>query len=250
MGLGMDFIRAKHLIILFVWLGAGWGLPGASAQEARRVHVFVALADNEHQGIAKVPAKIGDGDDADANLYWGCTDGLNSVFGRSKVWRLEKTELKPTSEILERRTYRHVTRDCLLVAEAWRGRCIQECLGAFFASVREKKATLSAFIGHNGLMEVPGKVPLIAEDAPVSDALVLCCVSRLFFEPHLKALRARPVLMTEQLMYPGAFLLRDALEVWLRGGSRTEVRLAAARAYAVNQRISVKAASSVFSKLD
>lgn len=37
--------------------------------ETRRVHVFVALADNEHQGIAKVPVKIGNGDDAANNLY-------------------------------------------------------------------------------------------------------------------------------------------------------------------------------------
>ena len=61
---------------------------------------------------------------------------------------------------------------------------------------------------------------------------------------------APPVLTTEQLMYPGAFLLRDALDVWLRGGSRPEMRMAAARAYAANQKISVNAAAGVFSKLE
>jgi hypothetical protein len=63
-------------------------------------------------------------------------------------------------------------------------------------------------------------------------------------------LKARPVLTTEQLMYPGSFLLRDALEVWLQNGSRPEIRMAAARAYAANQSISVKAAAGVFSKLE
>jgi hypothetical protein len=78
---------------------------------------------------------------------------------------------------------------------------------------------------------------------------VLCCLSARYFAPHLAASGARPVLATEQLMYPGAFLLRDALEVWLRGGSREEIRMAAARAYASNQKISVKAAAGVFANL-
>lgn len=121
----------------------------------KRVHVFVALADNEHQGIAKVPAKIGNGDEAGSNLYWGTTD-----------------------------------------------------------------------------------------------AIILCCLSARWFKPHLEALKVSPVLTTEQFMYPGSFLLRDALEVWLRGGSRSAIRLAAARAYATNQKISVKAAAGVFTKLE
>lgn len=90
--------------------------------DPRRIHVFVALADNEHQGIAKVPAKIGNGDDVANNLYWGTTDGFKSVFGRNKAWKLEKTEENPTPEILERRSYRHASKDCLLIAEAWRGK--------------------------------------------------------------------------------------------------------------------------------
>ncbi|HST23582.1 MAG TPA: hypothetical protein VLR90_20895, partial [Blastocatellia bacterium] len=36
----------------------------------RVIHVLVALCDNEHQGIVPVPAKIGNGDDPQNNLYW------------------------------------------------------------------------------------------------------------------------------------------------------------------------------------
>jgi hypothetical protein len=43
--------------------------PCAAAE--RIVHIFVALADNASQGIERVPAKIGNGDDAENNLYWG-----------------------------------------------------------------------------------------------------------------------------------------------------------------------------------
>lgn len=223
---------------------------GSALAETKRVHVFVALADNEHQGIAKVPVKIGNGDDADANLYWGTTDGFKSVFGRSKAWKLEKTEDNPLPEILERRSYRHASKDCVLVAEAWRGKNIHECLEAFFAHLRSRKSNLTAFIGHNGLMDGPVAVEPLGGETRSTDAIILCCLSASWFKPHLEALKARPVLTTEQFMYPGSFLLRDALDVWLRGGPRSEIRMAAARAYAANQKISVKAAAGVFTKLE
>ena len=47
-------------------------------------------------------------------------------------------------------------------------------------------------------------------------------------------------------MYPGAFVLHDALEAWLSEKKAADIRDAAARAYAKNQRISVKAALGVF----
>lgn len=222
----------------------------AAAADTKHVRVFVALADNASQSIAPVPAKIGNGDDAASNLYWGASEGFRSIFGRSKFWRLEKTEASPTPEILERRTYRHTSKDCVLTAEAWRGKNIHQCLEAFFVNLQDRGSDLTAFIGHNGLMDSPVAVSVLAKEAPETDAIILCCVSGSYFQRHLEALRVRPVLTTEQLMYPGAFLLRDALEVWLRNGSRAEIRLAAARAYAANQNISVKAAAGVFSKLE
>ena len=217
--------------------------------DPKRIHVFVALADNEHQGIAKVPAKIGNGDDAANNLYWGTTDGFKSVFGRSKAWKLEKTEENPTPQILERRSYRHTSKDCVLVAEAWRGKSIHPCLEAFFANLRTRQSNLTAFIGHNGLMDGPLTVSPL-DTASSTEAIVLCCMSAGWFKPYLEALKARPFLTTEQFMYPGSFLLRDALDVWLRGGPRSEIRMAAAKSYAANQKISVKAAAGVFTKLE
>ena len=58
--------------------------PSAAAPEeplpknaARVVHVFVALCDNEHQGIVPVPARIGNGEDPDNNLYWGAAEAYD-----------------------------------------------------------------------------------------------------------------------------------------------------------------------------
>lgn len=239
-------MRPACIVVCLCWLAS---ISQAVAQ-TKRIHVFVALADNATQGIAPVPAKIGNGDDAELNLYWGNSEGFMAIFARSKSWRLEKAEANPTAEIIERRTLRHVTRDCVLVAEAWRGKNIHECLVACLANLRDRKSDLTAFIGHNGLMDAPVAVSVLDSSSPPTDVIILCCVSRLMFKSHLEALKVRPVLTTEQLMYPGAFLLRDALDVWLRGGTRAEIRMAAAKAYATNQRISVKAAAGVFSRLD
>lgn len=218
--------------------------------EAKLVRVFVALADNASQGIAPVPAKIGNGDEAEANLYWGNSEGFKAIFVRSKSWKLEKAEPNPQPEILERRSYRHASKDCVMIAEAWRGKNIRQCLEAFLKALHEDGNDLVALIGHNGLMDDTIPVSFSPASATPPDAIVLCCISGRYFDPHLQAAKARPVLTTTQLMYPGAFLLRDALDVWLRSGSRAEIRQAAARAYAINQSISVKAASGVFSKLE
>ncbi|MBN8417575.1 MAG: hypothetical protein J0L73_01520 [Verrucomicrobia bacterium] len=239
-------MKSVHLAICFSVLTCA----ADAVAQTKHVHVFVALADNATQGIAPVPAKIGNGDDANQNLYWGSSEGFKSIFGRSKSWRLEKAEANPIPEILDRRSYRHVTHDCVLVAEAWRGKNIHQCLEAFFLNLHDRRSDLTAFIGHNGLMDAPVAASVLDASAKSTDAIILCCISGSYFKPHLAALKARPVLTTEQLMYPGSFLLRDALEVWLRNGSRPDIRMTAARAYAANQGISVKAAAGVFSKLE
>ena len=82
-----------------------------------------------------------------------------------------------------------------------------------------------------------------------TDAIVLCCISERYFKERLATLGAKPVLLTTQLMYPGAFLLRDGLPVWAKGRPESEIRQAAATAYARNQKISTKAAAGVFAKL-
>ena len=51
-------------------------------------------------------------------------------------------------------------------------------------------------------------------------------------------------------MYPGSFLLHDAIEAWRQGEGLGPIRAAAGRAYARNQKISVKAATGVFSDLE
>ena len=54
----------------------------------RTIHVFVALADNQNQGIVPVPARLGNGLDPIHNLYWGSAYGIKTFFSRSADWAL------------------------------------------------------------------------------------------------------------------------------------------------------------------
>jgi len=60
----------------------------AQTSTARTIHVFVALADNQHQGIVPVPARLGNGLDPVHNLYWGAAAGVKTFFIRSSDWTL------------------------------------------------------------------------------------------------------------------------------------------------------------------
>jgi len=216
--------------------------------EEKSIRVFVALCDNASQGIVPVPQRIGNGDQPDANLYWGCTEGLKAFFRASRQWKLEKREIPRDQVVLERLEFKHVSGDATLVAEAYRGSNIRDCLVAFEKSVESDQYHLVAYIGHNGLMDFelpqPGKMK-----RGKSDSVVLCCKSETFFRRRLEKLGARPVLLTTQLMYPGSFILHDVIEKWLDGANREQLRIAAARSYARNQRLSLKAATGVFAEL-
>lgn len=222
------------------------GLASVAEAAPKQVRVFIALCDNKTQGIVPVGEKIGNGDDPDANLYWGCSDGLGSYFRRSSRWQLVKSEKEVTPSILRRLELRHAEGDMELIAAAYRGADIMQCLGDFEEAASSGKFDLVAFIGHNGLMDFSLPAPRVVEGNR-TQVIVLCCLSEKYFGDRLRGVGCRPLLMTQQIMYPGAFLLHAALESWNRGGSVADIRAAVAAAYAENQKISVRAASGVFS---
>lgn len=216
----------------------------------KSVRVFIALCDNKTQGIVPVGAKIGNGDVPDENLYWGCTDGFGSYFRHSKEWKILNAESDVSEIVLRRMTLKHRTGKLTLTAEAYRGSAMKKCLEDFESAVASGEYDLVAFLGHNGLMDFTLQEPKVMETRPKNtDAIVLCCMSERYFRPRLERAQARPILLTQQLMYPGAFILHDALHVWIGLGSFDEIRAAAGRAYAKNQKISVKAATGVFAPM-
>jgi hypothetical protein len=220
----------------------------ASAKE-KRISVFVGLCDNATQGIAKVGAKIGDGNVPEENLYWGCTDGFKDVFKKSPRWKLVKDE-KDTGDprIMERMTFHHADKDAVLIAEAWRGAKLSDCLRAAENAAVAGDSDLVAFIGHNVLMD--GDIDPPAQMAKgKTDMMVLCCKSDIFFRIRQQEIGLHPALYTADYMYPGSFILHAALDPWLDGKGNDAIRAAAGEAYAKNQKIKVAAATGVFSKI-
>lgn len=217
----------------------------------KTIGVFVALADNASQGIAPVPAAIGNGDDPEQNLYWGTEEGLKGLFDRSKQWRLvEKSDSPADPDVLRARTYRHERTGAILTAKAYRGAAIKRCIQDFESAIQAGTYDLVVFIGHNGLMDfalpnasAPGR------PTKTPDCIVLCCKSEDYFKARIESAGGRPVLLTTQLMYPGAFILSAAAERWLDGKSRSAIREAAGIAYANNQKLSKKAGTGVFADL-
>src|SRR5437879_9056669 len=76
--------------------------PSVSRASFRVVHVFVALADNQHQGIIPVPPALGNGRDPQRNLYWGAAYGVKTYFKASEDWGLAWSGRGAQDAILKR----------------------------------------------------------------------------------------------------------------------------------------------------
>jgi hypothetical protein len=224
--------------------------------------VFVALADNANQGIVPVPAKLGNGEDAEHNLYSGSAYGVKTFFSRTPDWKLLSCGGKPKDEVLDRCIFLHRTANVYLVADAYRGREIQTAILNFFdaaagLSWEEVKihdgsheitlrvrggSNLVAYIGHDGLrdFQLP-RIPQKKNDV-ARQAIVLACASKIYFAKPLRASGAYPLLWTTNLMAPEAYTLKSALDGWILGESNDKIRDRAAAAYDKYQKCGLNAA--------
>jgi hypothetical protein len=230
----------------------------------RTVHVFVALADNQHQGIVPVPARLGNGDDPDHNLYWGSAYGVKTFFARSADWSLMSCSTKPKPEVLERCIFKHHKTNTYMVADAYRGSEIREAVLDFFDAAAGASpetvvalpsaerltirggANLVAYVGHDGLMDF--SLPIIPKKKNDThrDAIILACASKRYFARVLSAGGAYPLLWTTNLMAPEAYTLKSALDGWIGGENNEQIRDRAATAYDKYQKCGLRGAQRLF----
>ncbi len=233
------------LLILNAYRGVAFVLP---AGPGKQVAVFVALCDNENQGISPVPEKIGKGDDPAHNLYWGCSDALPKVLRASKDWGrpvFYADYHQKKSSVIDTVVCTRADKTATVYAFAYRGDAIEDCMRDFEAALAGGNYDLVAYLGHNGLMDVDLPMPESARGD--TDAVVLCCMSDAWFSERVRTLGCHPLLMTRQFMYPAGKVLTNVLAVWLKKPQdASAIHAAAAGAYAANQGISTKAAAGVF----
>jgi hypothetical protein len=221
------------------------------------IHVLVALCDNKYQGIVPVPAKIGNGQDPANNLYWGCAFGVRSYFKNSKKWALVK-QYSIDSIKMERLVFKHKKENIYLIADAYNGKYIKDCTVDFLKSCAGQvkdtlnvngkaigiygNAKLLSFIGHDGLMDFKLAESFANADGKVRDAIILACISKKYFWPHIQQTKANPLVWSTGLMSPEAYTLHDAIEAYISKEPAENIRSSAAKAYAKYQHCSEKAA--------
>lgn len=227
------------------------------SQEPQTIHVLVALCDNKFQGIVKVPKGIGNGQDPNSNLYWGCGYGIRTYFKKSADWK-EVKRYKVDDIRLERIVFKHNTKNYYLVADAYDGAYIQNCTTDFLNSCAGGKkdtlmikntvvklngnAKLMAYIGHNGLMDFSIPNTFQNKDDKKRDAIILACASKQYFTPYFKSAKVNPLVWTTHLMCPEAYTLHDAIATYINGGDNAAVRNSAAAAYSKYQKCGLGAA--------
>ena len=233
-----------------------------NAANIKVVHVFVALCDNRYQGIVPVPAKIGNGQDAANNLYWGCAYGVKTFFAAQRNWQLQSSKKFNTgSLILERLVFKYRTKEVYLVADAYDGKEIKPCTinflkscsGNFNDSVNVNGKTIYcggasqilSYIGHDGLMDFTLTETFKAADDKKREAMIYACISRTYFGQHIKSTGAIPVVWTLGLCSPEAYSLAAALESRINNEAIENAAVRSAEAYSKYQKCSIRAAKKL-----
>jgi hypothetical protein len=223
-----------------------------AAKPPAQMHIVVALVDNASQGIVPVPAKIGNGDDAFNNLYWGAGFGVKTFLNRSPGWRNLGCKKDISHAILERCKFAYA--DLLVVtAEAWRGKHIDQAMLAFMQAAATPPALgvheMVMFVGHDGLMDaVHAKLPqsFVKHTTHAKQVAVLACYSDRFFRGYIEAAGAQASVTTYSLMAPEGYVVESIARSFATGGDATAQRRAAGLAYAQYQHISQRAGLRVF----
>jgi hypothetical protein len=236
------------------------------SSEPKVIHIFVALCDNKNQGIVPVSERLGNGEDLVDNLYWGAAYGVKSFFKKDKDWQLIVSSLNIKEEILERVIFQHKSKNVFLVADAYRGKEIKKAiLDLLFSLSGEKRehiefefgkqkkriklpiaanADLLVYVGHNGLMDFTIESLDYSSSIIQKPTIILACYSKQYFSKLLNREKTNPILWTNGLMAPEAYVLKAGIESWLKGEAANEN---AALAYHSYQKCGIKGARKLFS---
>ncbi len=251
-------------------------LPARLPRAFKVVHVFVCLCDNANQGIVRVRAALGNGQDPKNNLYWGAMYGTKTFLSRSSHWRAVPgggltitRDVEDSAAVLDRAVFESTGGPkTYILAEAYDGAHMALALRRFIAAsagTLERtiapasgadgitiqaggKADLVCFGGPTGLMDAPlGIEPQPAAERPAG-AVVLACKSRDYFAAPLRAARCPRLILTTGFMAPEAYILDAVLRAWAANSPAGTIHLRAAEAYAKYQRCSISAAKRLFTK--
>ncbi|HEY8401793.1 MAG TPA: hypothetical protein VIK89_11045 [Cytophagaceae bacterium] len=228
------------------------------------IHVFVPLCDNEYQGIVPVNEKLGDGRNLITNLYWGAAYGIKTFFKNKTDWKLLVSQKNVNEHILERVIFNKKFNngaDVYLVADAYSGDKMKECLEAFFTAMMggavhkaicngkeigfSGKADFLIFNGHNGLMDT--RIDLDLKPSTIKDAAVIACMSGSYFKDKLSSSGGYPLVTTTNYMAPEGYVLERIVNAWAEMKTPEQIRLEAGAGYNTYQKCGINGAARLFS---
>ncbi len=236
--------------------------------------VYVALCDNDSQGIIPVKnKKICMGDVPEKNLYWATSGGLK---GHAKVRRWKKVvyETRPDDTLAVRAVWKkrmvpggelrargvRGAVEVYLVGLAYRGIKIRDAMADYLKAVNRDAGTdlllpsgkrltyggeshVIGFIGHDYFMDEPDVPGLLAEtrgDSAIAKGVFgLSCMSDDFFRPGIQRRNTHILALNVHFTFPSAFTVMGILRGIVAGKDHRGIHREAARAFAEGQKKSV-----------
>ncbi|MBM9500759.1 hypothetical protein JWG44_10925 [Leptospira sp. 201903071] len=225
--------------------------------KAFTIEVFVPLCNGAQLACGK--GKAGDPRSLEGNLYWGAAFGAESFLKKADGFKVvEKKDGNFSSSILRNllleRTPKKGETKVILNIRAYAGDRIDDALVDFLnaAGNSNSNSDLIVWVGHDRLMDrFPPEIQRL-KSASSKPVVVLACESEKYFGPVLRSLYVPQVAMTKTFMAPEAYLLEALAATVAKSGLKDKkaIRSSLVAAYAKYQRISIRAAGTVFSKLD
>ena len=260
--------QAQEAKVAESWLSSLYDDLAPELAEGRPlvVQVHVPLCDNDVLRCGR--GRLGDGEDADGNLYWATSGGFRGWFGRKgSPWRLVHTARAPEEDVIEVRVWRRLVTPAAplrargvrkpvpvyVVAYAWRGEAIARAMAAYAADLFGASprrialrggpelaaggaARLVAFVGHNGWMDVADfSWPRPSRKAARKATIAVACITEDYLVPAVPDQRRVPLLFTRSLLFAGAHAFEGAVSAFAAGDTLAGVRESAVRAYATGQ---------------
>jgi len=213
------------------------------------VHIFIPLCDNINQGIVPTSPSLGDGLNLRSNLYWATRSGTKRFFTNHPQWSLIYDQFDIDTNVLERVIFErdYLESKVYLVADAYRGDRMSSTINDFLSALSGEKletvainsnqsvktsgyADLVIFNGHNGMMDNLTLTPHKSKNRSV-DAVINACVSYRYFDQELINTGAYPLARTTSLLHPGAYVLTQIIDDWVKGIDEKSLCLNAGQAY-------------------
>jgi hypothetical protein len=232
--------------------------------EALSIRVYVALCDNDSQGIVPVKnRRICDGDVPEENLYWATDGGIDSYL-RRQHYRVER-ESRGDGDILIEKVWstrvpasgalraRGVSGpiEVRVTALAYRGSSIAGAMRDYLHAVRRPQPVdhVIGYIGHNYLLDAADPASLVTTPNVYEPrgTFALSCFGEGHILPLITLRGVHVLLLNRNLTYPGAWTLGGIVEGLVAGANGRGIQRAATEHFARGKHKPAASLARVFS---